>query len=62
MACRPFSTSDLVGDKVQKEVLGVLNGGAILAGWNKTMIVLIPKVTNPERIAFATLSSRLSPR
>jgi hypothetical protein len=41
---------DLVGDKVQQEVLGVLNGGAIPAGWNETVIVLIPKATNPERI------------
>jgi hypothetical protein len=41
---------DLVGVQVQLEVLGVLNGGAIPTGWNETVIVLIPKVKNPERI------------
>ncbi|KAK1650817.1 hypothetical protein QYE76_068622 [Lolium multiflorum] len=41
---------DLVGSKVQEEVLGVLNGGNIPAGWNETVIVLIPKVKNPTRL------------
>jgi hypothetical protein len=41
---------DLVGGKVQQEILGILNGGSIPAGWNETVIVLIPKIKNPERI------------
>jgi hypothetical protein len=41
---------DLIGCKVQQEILGVLNGGSIPAGWNESVIVLIPKVKNPERI------------
>ena len=41
----------VVGEKIQQEVVGVLNGGNILEGWNETTIVLIPKVKNPERIS-----------
>lgn len=41
---------DLVGDVVQGEVLEVLNGGQIPAGWNETVIVLIPKVKNPTHL------------
>jgi hypothetical protein len=40
----------MVGPKVQEEVLAVLNGGNMPMGWNETTIVLILKVTNPERI------------
>lgn len=39
-----------VGQKVQQEVLQVLNGGDILNGWNEMTIVLIPKVHGPKRI------------
>lgn len=41
---------DLIGEKVQHEVLLVLNGGEMLSGWNETTVVLIPKVKSPERI------------
>jgi hypothetical protein len=41
---------DLVGGKVQQEILGILNGGSIPAGWNETVIVLIPKIKISERI------------
>jgi hypothetical protein len=40
----------LVGDKVVHEVLHVLQGGCIPDGWNDTIVVLIPKVQNPERL------------
>lgn len=33
----------LVGERVKKEVLDVLNGGVMPQGWNDTIIVLIPK-------------------
>uniref|UniRef100_A0A8I6YTV5 Reverse transcriptase domain-containing protein n=1 Tax=Hordeum vulgare subsp. vulgare TaxID=112509 RepID=A0A8I6YTV5_HORVV len=39
-----------MGDKIVAEVLAVLNGGALLEGWNDTNVVLIPKVKNPNRI------------
>uniref|UniRef100_A0A453K4I6 Uncharacterized protein n=1 Tax=Aegilops tauschii subsp. strangulata TaxID=200361 RepID=A0A453K4I6_AEGTS len=32
-----------MGAKIQEEVLSVLNGGDMPAGWNETIIVLIPK-------------------
>lgn len=35
---------EMVGNKVQHEVLNVLNGGVMPEGWNDTTIVLIPKV------------------
>lgn len=41
---------EMVGPKIQSEVLAVLNGGPMPEGWNETTIVLIPKVKNPERI------------
>ena len=41
---------DLVGEKVQTEILEVLNGGQIPKGWSETVIVLIPKVRNPSRL------------
>lgn len=40
----------LVGDKVKREVLAVLNGNPMPPKWNETIIVLIPKVKNSERI------------
>ena len=40
----------IVGDYVKSEVLNVLNGGVMPQGWNDTVIVLIPKVKNPEKI------------
>jgi hypothetical protein len=39
-----------VGDIVVNEVLHVLCGGSILEGWNETIVVLIPKVPNPDRL------------
>lgn len=39
-----------MGTKVKEEVLKVLNGAAMLAGWNDTVIVLIPKIASPERL------------
>lgn len=36
----------LVGEKVKSEVLAVLNGVAMPQGWNKTVIVLIPKTNS----------------
>jgi len=41
---------DTVGEQVSEEVLAVLNGGAMPEDWNATVIALIPKVTNPERV------------
>jgi len=40
----------VIGEKVTKEVLDVLNGGLIPEGWNETTIVLIPKVKNPDKL------------
>jgi hypothetical protein len=40
----------LLGDKVKAEVLVVLNGGQLPENWNETVIVLIPKVKNPEKL------------
>lgn len=40
----------LVGDSVIQEVLHVLHGGSVPEGWNDTLVVLIPKVKNPERL------------
>jgi hypothetical protein len=41
---------DVVGDQVTKEVTEVLNGGAMPERWNDTVIALIPKVNNPEKV------------
>jgi hypothetical protein len=41
---------DMLGDKVTDEVLAVLNGGAMPDHWNDTVIALIPKVKNPEKV------------
>ena len=40
----------IVGERVIKEVLQVLNGGEMPAGWNDTNIILIPKVKNPTKL------------
>lgn len=40
----------LVGDKVVQEVLHILRGGSMPEGWNDTIVVLIPKVKNPESL------------
>ena len=41
---------EIVGEKVQDEVLQVLRGGPMPTGWNETTIVLIPKVSQPEHV------------
>lgn len=41
---------ETVGEKVQTEVLAMLNGGDIPMGWNDTTVVLIPKVSNPVKL------------
>jgi len=40
----------IVGEDIIKEVLHFLNGGSLPSGWNETVIVLIPKVPNPESL------------
>jgi len=39
-----------VGEDVTREVLGFLNGEDLPRDWNKTVIVLIPKVANPKSL------------
>lgn len=39
-----------MGKDVVKEVTEVLNGGPMPGSWNDTVVVLIPKVQNPERL------------
>lgn len=39
-----------IGDDVTKAVLNILNGDGDLSEWNKTLVVLIPKVQTPKRI------------
>lgn len=41
---------DVVGGKLTTEVLQVLRGGSMPAGWNSTVISLIPKVEKPEKV------------
>jgi len=41
---------DTVGDDVTREVNHMLGGGAMPKGWNETVVVMIPKVPNPERL------------
>jgi len=41
---------DTVGADVTREVKKLLQGGEIQKGWNETVVVLIPKVSNPERL------------
>ena len=40
----------MVGEKVKEEVLAVLNGEDMPEGWNETVIVLIPKISSPEKL------------
>ncbi|XP_071676641.1 uncharacterized protein [Lolium perenne] len=40
----------ICGESITSEILQALNTGVIPAGWNDTMIVLIPKVDNPESV------------
>ena len=40
----------IVGEDITKEVLHFLNGGSLPSGWNETVVVLIPKVPNPESL------------
>ena len=40
----------MVGKKVKEEVLAVLNGEDMPEGWNETVIVLIPKISSPEKL------------
>jgi hypothetical protein len=35
---------------VSREVLALLNAGAMAKGWNDTVVVLIPKVNSPEKL------------
>jgi hypothetical protein len=39
-----------LGEKVKKEVKDVLKGGPMPAGWNDTIISLIPKVKEPDKV------------
>jgi hypothetical protein len=41
---------DVVGKKLTREVMHVLNGGQIPEGWNETTIALIPKVKKPNKV------------
>jgi len=41
---------NLVGDKVKEEVIQVLNGADMPAGWNDIVIVLIPKTASPDKL------------
>jgi hypothetical protein len=41
---------EITGKDVVKEVKTLLNGGEMPEGWNETVVVLIPKVTNPEKL------------
>lgn len=41
---------ETVGADVTREVLLFLNGGDLPSEWNQTVIVLIPKVPNPESL------------
>lgn len=39
-----------VGNDVAREVIALLNGGAMQDGWNDSVVVLIPKVNNLEKL------------
>jgi hypothetical protein len=41
----------LCGDEITQEVLQAMESANIPEGWNDTMVVLIPKVDNPESIS-----------
>jgi len=40
----------MVGKDVVREVTALLNGVVMPEGWNDTVVVLIPKVRNPEKL------------
>lgn len=40
----------IVGTDVTKEILQFLNGGEMPSRWNDTVVVLIPKVQNPDKL------------
>jgi hypothetical protein len=39
-----------VGEDITREVLHFLNGGGLPQQWNETIVVLIPKVPNLEKL------------
>lgn len=39
-----------IGDDIIREVKNFLNGGQTPEAWNDTVVVLIPKINNPERL------------
>uniref|UniRef100_A0A8I6XX79 Reverse transcriptase domain-containing protein n=1 Tax=Hordeum vulgare subsp. vulgare TaxID=112509 RepID=A0A8I6XX79_HORVV len=41
---------ETIGEKITDEVLRVLHGGEMPESWNDTCVVLIPKVSNPEKM------------
>lgn len=41
---------ETIGDDVTKEVRNFLEGGPMAESWNDTVVVLIPKVQNPEKL------------
>jgi hypothetical protein len=41
----------LVGEDIRAAVLQAINEKIIPAGWNKTIVVLIPKVDSPEEVS-----------
>ena len=42
---------NMLGDDLVQEVLGVVNSATIPSGWNDNIIVMIPKVENPDKVA-----------
>lgn len=40
----------IVGDDICREVRNFLSGGNMPSDWNKTVLVIIPKVPNPEKL------------
>jgi hypothetical protein len=40
----------ITGKDVVREVKALLNGGDMPQGWNETVVVLIPKVPNPDKL------------
>jgi hypothetical protein len=41
---------NILGEVLTEEVLGAINNKSIPEGWNDTVIILIPKVDNPESV------------
>jgi hypothetical protein len=41
---------EITGKDVVREVKALLNGGDMPQGWNETVVVLIPKVPNPDKL------------